>query len=56
MRKILLFYYNSLGKILNLENRILGYYKSYPLNGNLVLEICKEEDTTNLACSLDFSF
>jgi hypothetical protein len=33
-----------------------GLYKSYPLNRNLVLEICKEEDTTNLACSLDFSF
>ena len=47
----------NLWKILpNSQNEILRCYKSYPLNKNLVLEICKEHDTTNLACSLDFSF
>jgi hypothetical protein len=33
--------------------QILGLYKSYPLNRNLVLEICKKRDIKELVC--DFS-
>jgi hypothetical protein len=29
-----------------------GYYKSYPLNRNLVLEICKKRDVKSLIYSL----
>jgi hypothetical protein len=32
-----------------------GLYKSYPLNRNLVLEICKERDTEGLVCNSTFS-
>jgi hypothetical protein len=35
--------------------RILGLYKSYPLNRNLVLEICKKRDTEGLVCNSSFS-
>jgi hypothetical protein len=32
-----------------------GHYKSYPLNRNLVLEICKIRDTEGLVCNSAFS-
>jgi hypothetical protein len=32
-----------------------GLYKSYPLNRNLVLEICKKRDTEGLVCNLAFN-
>jgi hypothetical protein len=32
-----------------------GLYKSYPLNRNLVLEICNKRDTEGLICNLVFS-
>jgi hypothetical protein len=32
-----------------------GYYKSYPLNKNLVLEICKKRDIEELVCTSTFS-
>jgi hypothetical protein len=32
-----------------------GYYKSYPLNRNLVLEICKKRDIEGLVCTSAFS-
>jgi hypothetical protein len=35
--------------------QILGLYKSYPLNRNLVLEICKKRDTEGLVCNSAFS-
>jgi hypothetical protein len=31
-----------------------GYYKSYPLNRSLVLEICKKRDTDGLVCNSVF--
>jgi hypothetical protein len=34
--------------------QILGLYKSYPPNRNLVLEICKERNTKGLACNFNF--
>jgi hypothetical protein len=34
--------------ILSFFIHILGLYKSYPLNRNLVLEICKERNTEGL--------
>jgi hypothetical protein len=34
---------------------ILGLYKSYPLNRNLVLEICRKRDTKRLNCNSTFS-
>jgi hypothetical protein len=33
----------------------LEYYKSYPLNRNLVPEICEKRDTERLVCNSDFS-
>jgi hypothetical protein len=35
--------------------QILGLYKSYPLNKNLVLEICKKRDKEGLGCNSTFS-
>jgi hypothetical protein len=32
-----------------------GYYKSYPLKNNLVLEISKKRDTEGLLCNSAFS-
>jgi hypothetical protein len=34
---------------------ILGLYKSYPINRNLVLEICRKSDTKGLNCNSTFS-
>jgi hypothetical protein len=34
----------------------IGYYKSYPLKNNLVLEISKEEDIGRMVFNLAFSF
>ena len=42
-----MYFYNS---------KYLGITNPTPLNRNLVLEICKKEDTTSLACSLDLRF
>jgi hypothetical protein len=36
--------------------QIFGLYKSYPLNRNLVLEICKKRDIGRVVCNLTFSF
>jgi hypothetical protein len=43
-----------LKKTLPTQNRDFGYYKSYPLNRNLVLEISKERDVKSLIYSLVF--
>jgi hypothetical protein len=51
------FYLKYLGRtLLKACHRIFRCYKSYPLNKNLVPEICKEEVAISLVCSLCFKF
>jgi hypothetical protein len=43
-------------KILESKNQDLGFYKFYPFESNLILEISKKEDLERMVCNLPFSF